>query len=91
MTSRERILQAMAAKPVDRVACCPRMWKFARVYYSTYDARTILRCAHDFGYDPVFYTGNSVPNIGVLMQTPAENMRVYFAAARKYGVRKALG
>ena len=62
MTSRERILRAMRARPVDQVATAPRMWKFNRTYYGRHDPETSLRSAAEFGYDPLYYTSVSVPS-----------------------------
>ena len=62
MTSRERILRAMRGQPVDRVACCPRMWKFNRAYYGRHDAEICLKSAEEFGYDPIYYTSASAPS-----------------------------
>lgn len=62
MTSRERILGAMRAEPVDQVATAPRMWKFNRAYYGQHGPETTLRSAAEFGYDPIYYTSASVPS-----------------------------
>ena len=47
MTSRERILRAMRAQPVDQVATAPRMWKFNRTYYGRHDPETHDRYADE--------------------------------------------
>jgi len=47
------------------------MWKFIRSYYGEWTPDASLRSAEEFGYDPIFYSGASVPSfLGAHVPTP---------------------
>ena len=54
MTSRERLLAAYGHEEVDRIPCSPRLHAWMLEYYGEGDcsARTLLRAAEEFGFDP---------------------------------------
>ena len=62
MTSRERLLAAIAHKEADRVPIAPRIWAYLTEYYGDYGVEYEMRAADEFGYDLMLPALQAVPS-----------------------------
>lgn len=62
MTSRERLLAAIAHQEPDTVPVSPRIWAWLLEYYGKGDWLAHLRAAKEFDFDPLISLGASIAN-----------------------------
>jgi uroporphyrinogen decarboxylase len=67
MTSRERLLAAIHHQEGDRVPVSPRIAAWLLEYYGDASFETHVRCADEFGWDPLYCHSSLTPNYVVSM------------------------
>ena len=54
MTSRQRQINAIRGKEVDRIPCSPRIGAYLKSRYQSYDVETVIKFNKIYKHDPVF-------------------------------------